>query len=351
MPNPYPTKPLSRPAPTTIDSLNLLQWCSPIRDQGQEGECSGEATMKLVEFAELKLGTKPFIPYSAQFNYGMSRKLTNSWNTDSGSWVNIALSIPVQYGACPESMDSDAQSNMYNAITQAQLDEAAKFKASSYQMLSWGNGVTPSQAIKQAMSQYQVPVSVALGVTSSLFYPANGVVDGGNPTNEGHNVAFFGFEPDPQRPGKTRFILVNSWGTGYGIVIPPMQTAGCVYITEDYVDQYCWQAGMLFYDAPKPKSTCALSATFGSKSVPTGQPNTLTVITMNNGQPIGNQQFEVSTSGPQAPYPMQFIDETEANGFKTLQMAFTAKGTYKVTVTWKAPDGGTQTATVSADWT
>src|SRR5581483_9615216 len=60
--------------PPSIDMRNL---CSPVRDQGQQGSCTGFALgAGLREFLEIKSGApSPFVPVSPAFIYYEERKL------------------------------------------------------------------------------------------------------------------------------------------------------------------------------------------------------------------------------------------------------------------------------------
>ena len=71
--------------PPSVDLRNL---CSPVRDQGQQGSCTGFAiVVGLREFLELKTGTpKPFVGLSPAFLYFQERTLEHTVaNCDAGA--------------------------------------------------------------------------------------------------------------------------------------------------------------------------------------------------------------------------------------------------------------------------
>lgn len=331
----------------------IFKYCSPIKNQLSEGACTGEAAIKLVEFWELFYGVKPFVPRSVQFNYNMSLKLQNELGKDAGSTVPIALSVPVTYGAPPESLyPYDANGDALQMPPQNVIDAALLFKAKNAELVIWPNQ-TPSQAIMEYMSKNKVPLSVSMGVTSMLFNPINGVVDVGGVSypEEGHDMACFDWEMDPNKPGKVRFIYAQSWGEEFGIAIPPFTTGGYIYITEDYIDENATGAGAEYYDRPA-EQPFTLTASFAEPSVPIGTTNNLlTVKTALAGKPVANQAVNWSQSRPGMPAGSDtgtWI--TGTNGEWVGNPYLTEAGTITVNLSWDAPDGVTRTATAKAEW-
>lgn len=333
-------------------SVNLLDKCSPIRNQSTEGACTGEATIKLVEFWELFYNIKPFVPRSPQFNYNMSLKLQNELGEDAGSTVPVALSVPITYGAAPESMyPFDTNGDALVMPPQNVIDIAALFKGKNAVNLNW-TGQTPSQSIMAYMSANQVPLSVAVGVMSTLFNPVNGVIDlgGTDYPNEGHNITFFGYEPDPVKSGKVRFIIANSWGIDWGIQIAPFPTAGLAYMTQDYVDQCAFQAGALYYDTPPvPQNAYKITAAFAESTLALESENTLTVTTLEDGESLGDQTVTFSESFTVGVGRTQTV-VTDANGQFTTTIVMGEAGTATASASWQAPDGKTYTNSASANW-
>lgn len=336
-----------------LPTLNLLAICSAIRNQLQEGACTGEATIKLVEAWEIEYGLKPFVPRSPQFNYNMSLKLQNELGHDVGSTINVALSIPITYGAAPEALyPYDANGDALVMPPQNVIDAAALFKGKRAEIINW-TGQTPSNAIMAYMSKNQMPTSLAVGVLSTLFNPVDGVIDVGGTDypNEGHNIACFGWIPDfrPGKQGKVLFIIANSWDVTWGIQIAPFSTAGLAYMTQDYVDQCATEAGALYYDPPTPQPY-KLTAAFAHSQVAVGAQNPLTITTSLNGKPVGNQAVNWTQTRPDIGSDTGTW-ETDANGqYVATPYLATTHGTIAVNLSWQSPDGVTHTATASALW-
>lgn len=341
-------------APTgVLSTLNLLTVCSAIRNQLQEGACTGEATVKLVEAWELAYGIKPFVPRSPQFNYNMSLKLQNELGHDVGSTINVALSIPITYGATPESLyPYDTNGDALVMPPQNVIDAAALFKGSHAEIINF-IGQTPSNAIMAYMSKNKMPTSLAVGVLSTLFSPVNGIIDVGGTgyPAEGHNITVFGWIPDfrPGKEGKVLFIIANSWGTGWGIQIAPFATAGLAYMTQDYVDQCATEAGALYYNRPV-EQPYKLTAAFAHPQVAVGAQSPLTIATALNGKPVGNQTVNYEQTRPDIGSDAG-VWETDTNGqFIATPYLATIPGKITVNLSWTAPDGVTRRATASATW-
>ena len=336
-----------------LSALNLLAICSAIRNQLQEGACTGEATIKLVEAWELEYGIKPFVPRSPQFNYNMSLKLQNELGHDVGSTINVALSIPITYGAAPESLyPYDTNGDALTMPPQNVIDAAALFKGSHAEIISF-IGQTPSNAIMTYMSKNKMPTSLAVGVLSTLFNPVNGIIDVGGTgyPAEGHNITVFGWIPDfrPGKTGKVLFIIANSWGTGWGIQIAPFATAGLAYMTQDYVDQCATEAGALYYNRPA-EQPYKLTAAFAHPQVAVGAQNPLTITSSLNGEPVGNQTVNWTQTRPDIGSDTG-VWETGTDGtFTANPYLATTHGIITVNLSWVDPQGITRTAMASALW-
>ena len=98
-PRPYKAEQrYSLTSPTTLDHVDRMSLFRPIRDQGQEGDCTGFGTTGAVETAT-KCPT-----LSAQFVYFNARVAEATQDSDSGASVGDAVESVMTYGAAAESV-------------------------------------------------------------------------------------------------------------------------------------------------------------------------------------------------------------------------------------------------------
>src|SRR6266571_127605 len=91
--------------PSSVDLRNL---CSPVRDQGAQGSCTGFALAAgLREFLEKKAGTPtPTVELSPAFVYYEERSREGSiQNCDAGAMIRDGLKVLAQTGVSPEGDD------------------------------------------------------------------------------------------------------------------------------------------------------------------------------------------------------------------------------------------------------
>lgn len=340
------------------DTVNLWKWHPPVRNQGSEGSCTAFATTELREWYEVKTGQpQPFVLGSPAFNYAMSRKKEGTLSKDSGSYLNDALNVLVQYGMAPESLDVYGPSTEFTMPSQQAIDAAAALKIDIVNELPiHAPGTTVADTIAHALAGGD-PVAVAMIFNTAMYNPqVHGeyiifdMKNGQTLQYEAHAYVIEGYLPDPNAPGKRLYCYQQSWGPDYGGALPGEgYPLGFGMITEDTVNALIYEAYTITIKAPvqpvpQPIHTepviQGLTARFTHTSVSVGQENALTVQT-----PKPNTKFEVSSTGPQAPYPMAFYDTTDSTGTKVLQMMFTTSGVYDVTVSSEG-----QTVSLTAKW-
>jgi C1A family cysteine protease len=144
--------------PPTVD---LRQWCSPVRDQGNIGACTGFALgTGLREFLENKTGTPaPMVVVSPLFLYYEERQLEGTVNADAGARIRDGLKVLAQTGVCPETDDPfppDATTQPPNspkllaeiaaAPTDQAVQDAQTFTISAY------HRITTLAGLKQALA-------------------------------------------------------------------------------------------------------------------------------------------------------------------------------------------------------
>jgi len=194
-------------------SVDLTSSCPAIYDQGQLGSCTANAIGGAFEFEQKKLRLKDWVP-SRLFIYYNERAMEGTIDQDSGARIRDGIKSVVKLGVPPET--EWPYSTNLPVVTQK--PPAAAF-ADALQ-----NKVIAYHRIVQNLSQMKgclgegYPFVFGFTVYESFESPQvakTGVVPMPNPNSEqqigGHAVVAVGYEYAQQR-----FIVRNSWGTGWG---------------------------------------------------------------------------------------------------------------------------------------
>lgn len=217
------------PTPSKLaSSINLSQWCSPVKDQGSLGSCTANAGASMVEYFERKTYGKS-LDLSRLFLYKTTRKLA-FLEGDVGAYLRSTMGALAIFGAPPESY--------YPYIEESFDDEPSPFAyslAQSFQALSYyrvdGPGVTGASLLAAVKTNLAKSLPMMFGFTVFSSYLQTGT-NGGcfvYPTNSevivgGHAVLAVGYDDtktmkntNPGGVTTTGAIRVqNSWGTGWG---------------------------------------------------------------------------------------------------------------------------------------
>lgn len=191
-------------------AVDLTPLCTPVRNQGQEGACSGFATaaLKEVDCAVWGGGTTPLGEYlSPAYLYARTRRLEGTWPADSGCSLADELSTLTNYGVCPETFlpydpgqagqwptpDCDVAAVAYRCGDPIQVDFSVR------------------DAVKAMLSANR---AVAIGFevpTSFETTGADGIVPDEQPGEAmlgGHAVLVVGYDA-------TGWLVRNSWGCNW----------------------------------------------------------------------------------------------------------------------------------------
>lgn len=199
--------------PSQVDLRGL---CSPVRDQGQQGSCTGFALTALREFMENKTKNgNGFVELSPAFVYYEERQKEGTLtNCDAGARIRDGLKTLNHMGVCPEVDDPyvDTACAAPGNMTQA-IHDANEYTISGYQR------VTTLAGLKQALAAQQGCV-LGIAVYSNFEnLDANYVVPMPTPQDTlegGHAIFCCGYQDDATVPGGGFLWLKNSWGPGYG---------------------------------------------------------------------------------------------------------------------------------------
>ena len=221
--------------PSVVD---LSPACSPVRDQGEMGCCSGFALAGAYEYLELMdlkakmtLAGAPemfdltqFSEVSELFIYYGERVLEGTVNEDSGAEIRDGIKVLARLGVCRETLWPYADTNLLKQPVQAAYDEAAQHKVIQYQRLNILDDIRHCLAsgfpVAFGFDVYANFESDYCAKTGDLQMPASG-----EPLVGGHAVLDVGYD-DNARKLKIR----NSWGPEWGL-------AGYFTMPYEYVDQ------------------------------------------------------------------------------------------------------------------
>lgn len=205
-------RPSLAPLPASVDLRHL---CSPVRDQGQLGSCTGFAiAVGLREFWQIKLGAS-LVPMAPLFLYYEERALEHTVNRDSGAQPRDGMKVLANTGCSPEKDDPYQVTAFKKKPIPLALKDAANFKIAAYHRLTTLNDIQTCLAggsgVVLGFVVYESFESQAVAQTGRMPMPASGEA-----TIGGHAVFACGYQTDPGTAGGGYLIVKNSWGTTWG---------------------------------------------------------------------------------------------------------------------------------------
>lgn len=192
--------------PETDYRANLL----PIRDQLQEGACTGFATAASREGALSIHGQTTLDGYlSPAYLYGRTRIAEGTFPSDSGATIADEMAVLQGYGVCPEA-DLPYNGNPgLGPTTQSDVDARANTIDQAL-YVDFGN----PENVKQVLSRGML---VTIGFTVYQSFEETGkdgvvpAVRSGDAVMGGHGVLVCGHSDS-----KGHWIVRNQWGTDWG---------------------------------------------------------------------------------------------------------------------------------------
>ena len=173
-------------------TLDLRQYCQPVRDQGPQGACAAMAGSAMKEAQESKdYQLREYL--SPQYIYNMREN-----KTSSGMYMRNLMKILNTNGVCTE---TTYPYNSTATITKAMHTEAAKFRIKGYASISSIDG------LKTALYT-NGPAVIAMPVYNTEReeiwnqLPSDKMLGG-------HAMCVVGYDANG-------FIIRNSWGNGWG---------------------------------------------------------------------------------------------------------------------------------------
>lgn len=197
--------------------VDLRKGCPPIYDQGGLGSCTANAIGAGFQFDQKKQGLKSFIP-SRLFIYYNERDIEGTVNQDSGAYIRDGIKSVNKLGVCPETM-WPYDGSEYPPNPRLTLKPSAKCytEAKKHVVVQYARVARTESQLKGCLAS---GYPFVYGFTVYESFEGNKVAKTGvvpmPKTGEemlgGHAVIAVGYD-DKSR----RFIVRNSWGTGWGM--------------------------------------------------------------------------------------------------------------------------------------
>lgn len=203
-------KPMFGPTPPSVD---LRSVCPPILNQGGYGSCQSNCVANALMFDLMKQGMSAFGLPSRLFIYYNARALTGIQHGDpgsSGASIRNTIKAVAQSGYCPET-DWPYSSPPNTKPSQSCYNTAKDHKSILYQRVD-----QKIEALKNVLSQ-GLPICWGASIYWASF--DNGVANMPSPGESlggGHATVIVGYD-DGTTFGPNRFLVMNSWGAGWGL--------------------------------------------------------------------------------------------------------------------------------------
>jgi C1A family cysteine protease len=235
------------PAVVLPPSASVVQWMGPIRDQGQEGSCSGQMKAEYRDWlyrAFYQYEKDQSVPpdqfkASAAFAYQTNLIADGDLGTDAGSTIHQSFITLNQKGCCLESQEPYTQQDYMTAPTDAEYAEGLVYKGGPYHFLP--DLPTMKACIAgipgQALSGY--PFGFGILVYDSFegdqlaqtgFMP---LPDVNNEKLQGGHAQFaLAYDDNIQFPDGSQggVFVQNSWGSAWGISASGRSDGGCYWM-------------------------------------------------------------------------------------------------------------------------
>lgn len=193
--------------------VDLRSKCPPVFNQGQLGSCTANAISAAHQFDQMKQKKSKVFTPSRLFIYYNEREIEGTINQDAGAMIRDGIKSIAKLGVAAETAWPYVIAKFATRPPKKCFEVALANQALSYQRL------TPVLSQLKGCLAAGYPFVFGFSVYESFESEAvvkSGVVPMPNGGTEkqlgGHAVMAVGYDD-----GKQRFIVRNSWGTGWGI--------------------------------------------------------------------------------------------------------------------------------------
>jgi len=193
-------------------SVDMRSGCPPVYDQGQLGSCTANAIAGAIQYEQMRQKEhKPFTP-SRLFIYYNERVMEHTVSQDAGAQIRDGIKSVNHIGAGPETdwpyvINNFARKPAPKAFKDAKLGKALTYRRVVQTLdqmcacLAAGAPIVLGISVYESFESAQVAKSGAVPMPSSREKLLGG-----------HAVLVVGYHDSEQR-----FIMRNSWGTGWGM--------------------------------------------------------------------------------------------------------------------------------------
>ena len=209
-------------------SVSLVQWFSPIEDQGNLGSCTANAGVGMVEYFERRAFGK-HVDASRLFLYKATRNLMRE-KGDTGAFLRSAMGALVLFGVPPEEYWPYNIANFDKEPTAFCYAFAQNYQSLSYYRLD-PPGTPPSLLLTRIKTNLAAGLPSMFGFTVYSSISQAGNDDGkipfptkGEKIEGGHAIVVAGYDDNMKIKNAIvggvettgAFLIRNSWGTDWG---------------------------------------------------------------------------------------------------------------------------------------
>jgi C1A family cysteine protease len=209
-----PVKEILLALPSSVD-LREQEQMPPIYDQGSLGSCTANAISGALEFVEVKQSNKEIFTPSRLFIYYNERVVINTVDYDSGAYIRDGIKSVFDLGACPEQdwgydISRFTQKPYTACYEHAMLHQSLVYSRVNRSLGDMKACLAAGYPFVFGFTCYESLMSDNTTATGAISMPSST-----ESTVGGHAILAVGYN-DEHEDGGGRFIIRNSWGTGWG---------------------------------------------------------------------------------------------------------------------------------------
>lgn len=235
-----------------------------VGNQGSQGSCSGWATAyyyKTYQEAKEHNWIRPNVSVDPQhvMSPAFAYNIINGGTDSGGTPSSIMYYVLARYGCATWQDMPYNQSNWTNAPSETAWRNGILYKGQSNTSIYFGtdDGII---ALKQLLADGDVAVIAMQVYPNFMSYPTettgvnNGVLFSNTGTSlGGHDLVVIGYDDtksyfDGTETKYGAFLIVNSWGSGWGLMDSDIGTKGFIWLADDFMRDHTYKAAHILVD-------------------------------------------------------------------------------------------------------